>query len=131
MAHRVIDRHRKRRDRDKALAEAYAVVDARDGGHCRVTGRYTQPGAVDPRVRREHHHLSGRNVAPEDRANPCRIITTCAQVHQLLHAKLLLYEGDNANERIVFHWAESVKPEDRPFQIKSKRWSQNEDEECA
>ena len=110
------------------MADAYAVVDARDGGYSRVTGRYTQPGAVDPRNRREHHHLSGRNVAPQDRANPERIITVTGEEHQLLHAKLLLYEGENANERIVFHWAESVEPRDRPFVIRSKRWSQNEDE---
>lgn len=128
--HRAIRRHVKRRDKDQALEAAYAVVDARDAGYCRVTGRYTQSGAVDPRVRREHHHLSGRNVAPEDRANPERIITTCGEAHQLLHAKLLLYEGENANERIVFHWADEVKPSDRPFLIRSKRWSQNEDN-CA
>jgi len=129
--HRVIARNKKRRERDNAMTEAYAIVDRRDGGYCRVTGRFTQPGAVDPRVRREHHHLSGRNVAPQDRANPDRIITVAAEVHQLLHARLLEYQGDSANERIVFHWSEKVKPEDRPFHIKSKRWSQNQDEDVA
>jgi hypothetical protein len=127
MTHRAIRRHQKRRDKDQALEKAYAEVDARDAFYCRVTGRYTQAGAVDPRVRREHHHLSGRNVAPEDRANPRRIITTCAEVHQLLHAGLLIYEGDDANERLIFTWSERVHPNDRPFHIKSKRWSQNED----
>ena len=131
LMHRVISRHKKRLERDKALADAYAVVDARDGGFCRVTGRYTQPGAVDPRFRREHHHLSGRNVAPQDRANSARIVTVCAEAHQLLHAKLLLYEGENAHERIIFHWSEQVAPSERPFQIKSKRRSQHEGEDVA
>lgn len=126
--HRAIRRHVKRRDKDQALEDAYAVVDARDAFYCRVTGRYTQSGAVDPRVRREHHHLSGRNVAPQDRANPGRIITTCAEAHQLLTAKLILVEGDDANGRLIFHWSDDVKPTDRPFRILSKRWSQNEDD---
>ena len=125
--HRTIRRHQKRRDKEQALADAYAVVDQRDQGYCRVTGRYTQPGAVDPRFRREHHHLSWRNVAPQDVANASRIITTCAEVQQLLHAKVLLYEGENAHERLIFFWDERVAPGDRPFQIRSKRWSQNED----
>lgn len=109
------------------MIEAYAVVDVRDAGYCRVTGRYTQPGHVDPRVRREHHHLSGRNVAPQDRANPERIVTVCAEAHQLLTAHLLEYEGENASDRIVFHWSEQLDPKDRPFRIMSKRWSQNDE----
>ena len=128
MVHRVIRRHQKRRDKEQALIEAYAKVDIRDAGYDRVTGRYTQPGHVDPRFRREHHHMSGRNVAPEDRANPKRIFTTFADAHKLLHAGLLLVEGDDADGRLIFHWSEQLDPKDRPFQIRSKRWSQNDED---
>lgn len=128
--HRALRRHVKRRDKDKALEEAYAVVDARDSGYCRVTGRYTVPGSPDARNRREHHHLFGRNARPEFRHDPRKIVTVAAEAHQLLTAKLITVEGDNANERLIFHWSDEVKPHDRPFRILSKRWSQNEDE-CA
>jgi hypothetical protein len=128
--HRAIRRHVKRRDKTDALLDAYALVDQRDQGYCRVTGRYTMSNAADPRSRREHHHLYGRNARPEFRADASKIVTVCAEAHQLLTAKLLLCEGDNADGRLVFHWSEDVKPTDRPFLIRSKRWSQNEDE-CA
>lgn len=130
MVHRVISRHKRRVEKEQALADAYDVVDRRDQGYCRVTGRYTQSGSPDVRFRREHHHLYGRNARPEFRHEPSKIVTVCAEAHQLLTAHLLLVEGDDANGRLIFHWSEQVDPRDRPFVIRSKRWSQNEDE-CA
>lgn len=116
----VVTRHKKRVEADAALRDAYAEVDARDGGYCWITGRYTQPGAVDPRVRREHNHLKGRNVRPEWVTKPERIITVTAEAHRLIHAGWIVVEGTDARKPIFFHWAAHVKPSQKPFHLKGK-----------
>lgn len=118
---RVVTKHRKRVDADAALREAYAEVDARDAGYCWVTGRYTQSGAVDTRIRREHHHLKGRNVKPEWVTRPERIITVAAEAHALITAGYIVVEGANATKPIFFHWAAHVKPHQKPFRIAAAR----------
>jgi len=111
------------------LAKAYAEVDARDQGYCVVTGAYTTPGAIDPKKRREHHHLSGRRVRPSWKFDSRRIITVSAFAHSLLTSEALQLEGDDATKRIVAHWNRRlVKPGKEPFQLRSKRWSANENE---
>jgi hypothetical protein len=122
---RAIAKAAKRREEAEALREAYADVDARDAGICWVTGRYTQPGAVDARVRREHHHLRGRNVMPEWVTDPDRVITITAEAHQLITAGKIAVEGDDARRTIRFFW-NGVALGDRPFQIRSRRWSQED-----
>jgi hypothetical protein len=79
---------------------------------------------VDARVRREHHHLAGRNVAPEWVTDPHRIITVCSEAHQLITAGWIDVEGDDARGTIRFHWASHVQAKDKPFQIRSRRLSQ-------
>lgn len=118
---RVVSKHRKRVDADKELREAYADVDQRDGCICWVTGRYTVAGGVDPRTRREHHHLKGRNVKPEWVTRPERIITVCAEAHALITAGWIVVEGCDARKAIFFHWRADVKPSQRPFTIAGKR----------
>jgi hypothetical protein len=124
---RAIAKATKRREEADALREAYADVDARDAGMCWITGRYTQPGAVDARVRREHHHLRGRNVCPERVTQPWAVITVCAEAHQLITRGLISVEGDDARHTIRFHW-NGVPLAQRPFVIRSRRWSQERDE---
>lgn len=119
---RAIEKATKRREAAAALDDAYADVDARDAGICWITGRYTQPGAVDPRVRREHHHLRGRNVMPEYLTDPARIVTLCAEAHSLVTLGLIVAEGDDARKTLRWHW-NGVPLEKRPFVIKSRRWS--------
>ncbi len=118
---RAASKHRKRRDADAALVEAYADVDVRDAGYCWVSGRYTSSGAVDARVRREHHHLKGRNVKPEWVTRPERIITVCAEAHQLITNGWIVVEGCDARKTLFFHWAAHVKPSQRTFVIKGRR----------
>ena len=119
---RALTKHRKRVQKDAALEQAYADVDVRDAGYCWVTGRYTQPGAVDARVRREHHHLKGRNVKPEWVTRPERIITVCAEVHSLITSEAITVEGTDARQAMFFHWnPRIVKPGKQPFQIKGRR----------
>lgn len=121
MTPRAVSKHAKRRAADQALEEAYADVDARDAGYCWVTGRYTRPGAVDARVRREHHHLKGRRVKPEWVTRPERIITVCAEAHELITLGWIVVEGCDARKPIFCHWAAHVKPDKRPFQITGRR----------
>jgi len=116
-----VTKHARRKLAEQALREAYAEVDLRDGGICWVTGRFTRPGAVDPRVRREHHHLKGRNVRPEWVTRPERIILVCNEAHLLITAGWIVVEGSDARKPIFFHWAPHVDPKKRPFVIASKR----------
>ena len=122
----LLERRRKRLDKDAALREAYAEVDKRDGRICRVTGRLTIRGAVDPSSRREHHHLAGRRVRPEWRHDPNRIILVCAEAHQLITGGYLTVEGTDATGVLRFHW-HGLEPKDRPFEIRSRRMSQQEE----
>lgn len=117
----AITKAKKRAANTQALEDAYADVDRRDGSYCWVTGRYTSPGAIDPRVRREHHHLKGRRVRPEWVTRPERIITVCAEVHTLIGAGWIVVEGCDARKPIFFHWADFVKPQQKTFQIKPRR----------
>jgi len=126
MTPRVVEKHGKRKQADDALREAYADVDRRDGGYCWVTGRYTASGAPDARVRREHHHLKGRNVKPEWVTRPERIITVCAEAHALITQGWIVVEGCDARRPIFFHWAKHVKPSQRPFVLKGRRTAHDE-----
>lgn len=116
-----VSRHQKRKQAKDALEAAYSEVDLRDGGYCQVTGRYTQSVAPDARVRREHHHLRGRNVMPEWVNRPERIITVTAEAHQLIENGWIVVEGDDARKPIRFHWRSDIKASQKPFQIKSRR----------
>ncbi len=124
---RAVTKHAKRKAASQALLDAYADVDARDAGYCWVTGRYTVPGAVDARQRREHHHLKGRNVKPEWIHRPERIITVAADVHSLITAEAITVEGADARKLIFFHWNDRiVKPDKRPFRITGRRTAHDE-----
>lgn len=121
----IYTRGKRRKAAQAALDEAYAEVDQRDGPYCRVTGRYTQSHAVDPRVRREHHHLGARSTDPDRITDPTNIIVICKEAHDLFKAGWLVSEGANANKPVRFHWTKlAPKPKDRPFEIRSRRQSQ-------
>ena len=116
-----VTRHQKRKQAQDALEAAYGDVDLRDGSRCWVTGRYTQAGAPDARVRREHHHLKPRSTAPEAREDPHNIIVVCAEAHQLITNGWIVVEGTDARKVIRFHWASHVKPSQRILEIRSRR----------
>ena len=90
----------KRRANLKRMADAYAKVDARDGGLSRLSG---QPGQC-------HHHIKGRvGALLYDTGN---IVTLTNAEHDAIHAKTLRVTG-NADERLIFEtrgtygiWAE-------------------------
>jgi hypothetical protein len=119
-------RHTKRQMAEQRLEEAYEVVNRRDDNHSRVSGCLLLPESADPRQRREHHHLKGRNVRPDWKTDPKRIVLVSAFEHGLLTSGALEHEGDDASKRVVFFWNRAkVKPGEEPIRIKSKRWSQN------
>jgi len=120
-APKVIARYRKRVTEQSALKAAYADVDARDAGYCYVTGRYTVAGHVDPRMRREHHHLVKRSQDSTKVSDPNNIITVCAEAHRLIEAGWIVVEGTDARRPLFFHYAEFVEAKDKPFPITARR----------
>lgn len=117
-----LERHERRSADAKALAEAYEEVDLRDQSICWVTGRFTKAGAVDARQRREHHHLKGRNVRPDWVTVPKRIITVCAEAHELIEGGFIQVEGTDATKPIFFHWNDAMMRDRlKPFRIVGKR----------
>ncbi len=115
----ALSKHRKRAKADADLESAYRDVDARDDSVCWVTQVKTSAGAVDPKRRREHHHLAGRRVQPSWVTNPDHIITVSAFVHDLITRGALIVEGSDARKPIFFHWNRRiVKPGKEPFRLK-------------
>ena len=121
-----IARHQRKVAKEKELEDAYEVVNQRDGNVCWVSGEYLQPGAVEAKSRREHHHLKGRRVRPEWVTKPERIILVSALVHDLITRGLIEVEGDDARKPLFFHWAAHVRPEHRIFRIQ-RRFSRERD----
>lgn len=115
-------RNERRAAEEKALNDAYELVNVRDGNQCRVTGRFVQAGAVDARVRREHHHLEPRSLSPLRVADPANIILVCAEAHDLITGRFIEVEGDDATKPVFFHWnEEAMKGRIKPFRIVGKR----------
>lgn len=118
---RGIARHTKRVDAEKAFKEAYKAVDLRDAGRCWVTGKRTEPGHVDPRRRREHHHLMSRSLDKSKIADPRNIITCTAEAHELIERGWIQVTGSDATKAIRFEFAAHVPPQQKPFRIVAKR----------
>ena len=120
-----LERSERRKADTQALLDAYVEVDLRDQSICWVTGRFTKPGAPDARQRREHHHLKGRNVRPDWVTVPKRIITVCAEAHDLIEGGFITVEGNDTTKPIFFHWNEKLmRNRKKPFAIVGKRnWS--------
>jgi hypothetical protein len=114
-------RQARKAEDEQAMAEAYEVVNVRDGNQCRVTGRFVHAGAVDARVRREHHHIRPRSLAPELVAEPNNILLVCAEAHDLITGGFLEVEGKNASRAVFFHWSKLMGNRPRPFRIIGKR----------
>jgi hypothetical protein len=119
---RLLDKKARKAAEEQELAEAYEVVNVRDGNQCRVTGRFVQAGAVDARLRREHHHLQPRSLARGLVAEPRNIILVCAEAHQLITGGFIEVEGRDATKPLFFHWREDMmRGRVKPFRIVGKR----------
>jgi hypothetical protein len=113
-----VERHDRKQERKKELEDAYAIVNERDRNLCWVTGAHLDPAAVDPRNRREHHHLKGRRVRPEWVTRPERIILVSALAHDLITKGWIAVEGTDARKPIFFHYTELAKS--KPIVIKRR-----------
>lgn len=111
----------KKREKAARLEAVYALVDARDGSICRVTGRELKkglPGSVEPRIWHTRHHMQARSTHPEDVYNLANIFVCCWQAHQALQDGLIEVEGDDANKRLFFRWNRRVITANKePFRI--------------
>lgn len=117
-----LDRKARKAEEERALEDAYEEVNQRDGGICRVTGRHVSAGAVMAEVRREHHHLVPRSLAPERVADARNIILVCKEAHDYITGGFLEVEGTDATKRVCFHWREDMmRGRIRPFRIVSRR----------
>lgn len=114
----VVQRSDRKREKEKQLAEAYAVVDKRDQNRCRATGATLAPAAVDPKQRREHHHLRGRRVRPDWIYRPERICLVSAFVHDLITRGWIEVEGTDARKPLFFSWNDDIAKGRRPLVIK-------------
>lgn len=115
-----LERHERRLTEREKLDAVYAEVDGRDGSICWVTGRFTLASAPDARQRRQHHHLSGRNVRPDWVYQAKRIITVCQEAHDLIEGGFIDVQGRDATKPIFFHWNACMAKRKKPFVIKSK-----------
>jgi hypothetical protein len=111
-----VERHQRKADRAKALEEAYAVVDKRDGNRCRVSGVALVAGAPDPKVRREHHHLAKRSTNRSLRDSASNIALVSAFAHDLITRGWLVCEGTDANQALFWHYSEIATS--HPLRIK-------------
>ncbi len=119
---RLLERKARKAEATAEMEQAYEQVNIRDGNQCRVTGRFLQAGAVDARVRREHHHLQPRSLAPSLVAEPRNIILVCAEVHALITGGFIEIEGKDATKPLFAHWNEAaMKGRIKPFRIVGKR----------
>ena len=78
---RLQDRVAKRRDAMRAWLACCAAVDQRDRFVCRYCGRKTRKTLTVCPERLEHHHLVGRNVAPELVTATRNVICVCLECH--------------------------------------------------
>jgi hypothetical protein len=122
-------RERKKTKKDK-LEAAYEEVDKRDGLKCWVTGKSLQRSGVGPELLLTRHHLDERSTSPERRHDVTNIISVSLQAHRLITHGWLIVEGTDASKKhsIRFHWKADLDPKKRPFVIRSRRLSQQEDE---
>lgn len=119
---KVLEKHRKESEHDRKLAKAYAAVDTRENNVCQVSGAQLSPTASDPKRRREHHHIRGRNVRPEWVYVPKRIVLVSKAIHDLLTAKVLLIENTDATKPLRVFWnRQIVKPGKEPMRLEKVR----------
>ena len=115
----------KKRQFEADLAAAYEVVNKRDGNRSRITGVELFPAHPSPKSRREHNHLGERSTHPGQKTDPANIFLCSTYEHKYLTNHALEIEGTDANKRLIFRWNKAVIAGQPPFQIASKRRSQN------
>jgi hypothetical protein len=120
----VIDRKLRKKDRKQRLQDAYDEVDERDSMVCWVTGKQLYRSTSNQDELLTHHHLKGRNVKPEWKYLPERIISVSWTAHGLITPGIIEVEGDDARKAIRFHYRDGTPLSSRVVKIASRRRSQ-------
>ncbi len=82
----------------KALKDCYKAVDARDGTHCRICGRFCYPQAIGLLSRAERHHMIFRSQRVIHET--WNVLTTCKAVcHPAIHTQGTLRVSGDADLR--------------------------------
>lgn len=103
---------------EKALAEAYEIVNRRDRNRSRVTGVNLFPSTDNLKALREHNHLGKRSTHPSEETNPANIFLVSHYEHQFLTSGELVTHGTDANRELKFSWNRHlVKAGKEPFRI--------------
>ena len=85
--------------RESAEDRVYRLVDQRDKGRCRLTGRRGDPYSVDPLDRLHHHHIVERSRGGE--TSTSNIVSVHRTVHDLIHESRVHVVGD-ADEQLTW-----------------------------
>lgn len=109
----------KRAEFEKALADAYEVVNKRDRDRSRVTGRNLFASTDNLDALREHNHLDPRSTAPGRITDPANIFLVSNTEHGYITRGELLVHGTDANKELKFSWHPSVTANGKrpPFRI--------------
>jgi hypothetical protein len=103
---------------EKALADAYEIVNKRDRDRSRITGVNLFPNTDNLKALREHNHLGKRSTHPSEETNPANIYLVSNYEHQFLTSGELLTHGTDANKELKFSWNRHlVKSGKEPFRI--------------
>ena len=94
---RVEAKRARQAEQAKQLRECYQAVDARDGGKCRICGRWAKPNAVGLLQRMHRHHMVYRSQGGEE--SPENILSVCAACHTAIHVTCITRVSGNANVR--------------------------------
>ena len=94
---RVEAKRAKRAAEAKQIRECYQAVDARDGGKCRICGRWAKPDAVGLLERMHRHHMVYRSQGGEHA--PENVLSVCAACHAAIHVRGVLRVTGDANVR--------------------------------
>ena len=66
--------------------------------------------------------MKGRNVRPDWVYQARRIVTVCAEAHDLITGGFIEVEGTDATKPLFFHWREDMmRGRLKPFRIVGKR----------
>lgn len=114
---RQLTKAKQKADEEKHRKAIKALVWKRDAGKCRVCGDTAT----------EMHELKFRSLMGERSTE--NSIAVCAfgskhNCHRLLQTHAIDVQGNDANKRLVFSWADHVPLTHRFFRILSKRRSQ-------
>lgn len=123
---RALTRGWKKKANEDRLEAAYAIVDARDAGNSRISGKPTLTGTSDQKLLRDHCHLQGKGAHPEHKYDPNNIFLATRLEHKLYDAHAIEVEGTDCSKRLIFRWNRRlVEVGKEPFKLLSKRRSQN------